>query len=95
MYGLSDAMLLIALGMGYFVLYFALKEQKKLRLIGLFVGAMIMGLAVGHILLNLCPYSPVRCPLMGKYYKNKRCSVSSMQAPMIQPWLPKALPGHK
>ena len=91
---MSDAMLLIALGMGYFVLYFALKEQKKLRLIGIFVGALIMGLAIGYILVNMYPYSPFRYPMMKvKYHKGMK--YRQMPRPKMQPWLPKEVPSSQ
>jgi len=54
--GTFEALLLIALGIGYIVLYFAKREEKSLQLIGYFIGSLIIVLAciytIGNLWLN-------------------------------------------
>ena len=44
-----DMLFLIALGLSYIVLYFANREEKGLRLIGYFIGTLILGLTVAYM----------------------------------------------
>ena len=44
-----DMLFLIALGLSYIVLYFADREEKGLRLIGYFIGTLILGLTVAYM----------------------------------------------
>lgn len=52
--GIFEALLLIALGSGYIVLYLAKREEKGLQFIGYMIGVIIIALSliylVGHIL---------------------------------------------
>lgn len=48
-----DVVLLISLGISYIVLYFAKREEKGLRLIGYFIGTLILGLTVAYMVGDL------------------------------------------
>lgn len=52
MLGVSNAVLLFALGLGFFVCYFAKKADDELKALGRVVGLIIMGLATLFIFLN-------------------------------------------
>lgn len=65
---LSNGVLLLAMGLGFFVCYFAKKADDEIKGLGRIVGLIIMGLATLCILLNLInqPYEysrtrPVKC----------------------------------
>lgn len=47
--GIFDALLLIALGVGYMVIYFAKKEEKRLQFTGYLIGGIIIALAVIYL----------------------------------------------
>ena len=51
--GLSDAILLVALGVGYVVLYLAKREEKSLQLMGYLIGGVIIVMAAVYILGSL------------------------------------------
>jgi hypothetical protein len=50
--GMSDALLLIALGLGYLVFYVANREEKGLKALGFFLGTFIMMLAAVLLVSN-------------------------------------------
>ena len=85
--GINDSLLLIALAMGYLVLYFAHREEKGMQFAGYIIGFTIIILAIGYIALNCWMYSWARCPMKAKFYKP-----TAAYGKMIQPWLPKELP---
>lgn len=66
--GIFEALLLIALGMGYFVLYFAKREEKILQAVGYVAGSLIILLASLYLLGSLYLQSRLGC---GKSYYNK------------------------
>jgi hypothetical protein len=47
-----DVLLLIALGMGYLVIYFAKRDEKLFQVIGYFVGIMMIALATFYVIMN-------------------------------------------
>jgi hypothetical protein len=51
--GLFEAILLIALGIGYVVLYFAKREEKVLQVVGYIVGSAIILLATLYLIGNI------------------------------------------
>ncbi len=53
MIGVFDLLTLIALGMGYIVLYFAKREEKIWRFSGLLAGGMIIGLATFYLVVSI------------------------------------------
>lgn len=53
MFGMRAGFLLIALGMGYAVLYLAKREEKGMRLLGLAIGTMIIASAVSSLFFDL------------------------------------------
>lgn len=59
--GMFEALLLIALGIGYIVLYLAKREEKDLQTIGYIIGTLIMILAIFYLVgslwlqVRLCP----------------------------------------
>ena len=66
--GLSD--LLVALALGYIVLYFANREEKNLRSIGFAIGTVIIALAALFIVAKAYFKMTMKkgpCPIMLKY----------------------------
>ena len=57
--GIFEALLLIALGFGYIVLYFAKREEGPLQFIGYLVGSAIMILATLYLLGSLYLHSRI------------------------------------
>lgn len=53
MAGISEALLLLALGLGYIVCYLANREEKVLRTIGYFIGTFIIVLSGLLIIVNV------------------------------------------
>jgi len=51
--GIVEILLLIALGTGYIVLYFAQREEKLMQLTGYITGGVIIILAAAHLLASL------------------------------------------
>jgi len=51
--GITKAVLLIALGMGYIVCYLANKTEKKLQKLGYFIGAVIIFISISLIIMSL------------------------------------------
>jgi len=49
--GTMEALLLVALGIGYMVLYLANREEKNLKAVGYFIGIFIIAVS-GIIILN-------------------------------------------
>lgn len=48
-----DVLLLIALGIGYIVLYFARREEKTFQVSGYFIGTVIIALVAFYSIANL------------------------------------------
>ena len=90
--GLSDALLLIALGIGYLVVCFAHKEKKALRVSGYIVGFTIILLSAGYTFLNLWAYSSFGCPVTARYHHRGGIISTHMPKPQMHPWLPKKIP---
>ncbi len=53
MVGITNAALLFAMGLGFFVCYFARKADEEIKSLGRVVGLLILGLATLFIFLNL------------------------------------------
>lgn len=53
MCGSSNGVLLLAMGLGFFVCYFAKKADDEIKALGRVIGLIIMGLATLCIFLNL------------------------------------------
>ncbi len=51
--GLTNAALLFAMGLGFFICYFAKKADDEIKSLGRVVGLLILGLATLFIFLNL------------------------------------------
>lgn len=49
----SEAFFLIALGIGYIVLYLANREEKSLRTTGFLIGILIIGISGIHLLYSI------------------------------------------
>jgi multisubunit Na+/H+ antiporter MnhB subunit len=79
--GVFEALLLISLGIGYFVLYFAKREEKLLQFVGYVAGCLIITLATIYLLGNLYLQAKMGCTKM-QYYKGM------MQQPMPMHKLP-------
>lgn len=64
---INDTLLLVALGIGYIVLYFAKREEKGLQLIGYIIGWVVIILASLYILSNFWVEGRMRCLKSGGY----------------------------
>ena len=53
MFGAYAARLLIALGVGYAVLYLSKREEKGMRLLGFAIGTLIIAAAITNLFSNL------------------------------------------
>lgn len=82
-----DSLLLMALGIGYLVLYFAKREDKMMKLAGYFVGAVIILLTTVTILFNYWAQSQMCSRL--RYYEGK------MKQRMMQPSGMPQMPARK
>jgi len=51
--GLFELMVLIALGVGYLVIYFAKREEKELQFVGYIIGGVIIVLAGVQLISNI------------------------------------------
>jgi hypothetical protein len=51
--GIADTLLLIALGVGYAVLYLTKREEKGMRLLGYTIGTLIIASAISYMFLNI------------------------------------------
>ena len=51
--GIFDVLLLIALGVGYIVIYFAKREEKELRFVGIVIGWVIIVLSLCYFVGNI------------------------------------------
>ena len=70
--GLQDLLLLIMLGLGYIVLYFAKREEREWHILGGIIGTVLMFLALVMLIFN----SVNRSKLL---YRNIQCN-KAMQA---------------
>ncbi len=66
--GMLDALMLIALAMGYVVLYLAKREDKALRTIGYIIGIFVIALSVLLLVVGLA-------------FKAKACGKTHLQKP--------------
>jgi hypothetical protein len=82
--GVSDVLLLIALGTGYMVFYLAKREDKGLRLIGFVIGTVIVASAISYMLINIIAQNQL-CEAKTQYYKRM----------MLQPHMMPRLPALK
>ena len=87
---MNDTLYLIALGIGYLVLYFARREEKRMQFIGYIIGAMIIIATTAYMLLNLWLYSQGSCPMKQQFHKG--AMYKYMPRGEMQPWLPKQIP---
>lgn len=69
--GCGNAGLLFAMGLGFFICYFAKKADEEIKSLGRVVGLLILGLSTLFILLNLIGITQVK-PNM----KPMQCSIS-------------------
>lgn len=76
-----DVTLLISLGISYIVLYFANREEKGLRLIGFFIGGLILALTVAYMLGDILWQNKL-CSARAKYYQRMMQSAPQMQPHM-------------
>lgn len=81
----NDALLLVALGIGYFVLYFAKREEKTLQLVGYAIGCIIITLAASYMLLNSLWSDPARFYPARAGYSRPKMEHRMMQPRMMQP----------
>lgn len=86
--GIFDVLLLIALGIGYLVIYFAKREEKELRFFGIVIGGVIIVLSLVYFLGNVWFQAKVFCPKM-HYYKGM------MQQRMMHPRMMPQAPAQK
>ena len=83
--GLADAILLVALGIGYVVLYLAKREEKGLQLTGYLIGGLIIILAAFYIVGNIL--------FRAEYQRNMtRTQRLMMYKGTMQPRMPKTIP---
>jgi hypothetical protein len=83
--GLADAILLVALGIGYVVLYLAKREEKGLQLTGYLIGGLIIILAAFYIVGNIL--------FRAEYQRNMlRTQSLMMHRGTMQPRMPKTIP---
>jgi len=54
----GNAILMVSLGIGYLILYFAKREEKGLQALGYFLGTVIMLYSAIFILLNVIGITP-------------------------------------
>lgn len=76
-----DVLLLISLAVSYIVLCFANKEEKGLRLIGFFIGSLILALTIAYIVGNLLWQNKL-CNAKAKYYQGMMQSAPKTQRQM-------------
>jgi len=57
---LTNAVLLVALGLGYVVCYLAEREEKFLRTLGYFIGTFMVALSMMIIITNILLFSRVQ-----------------------------------
>ncbi len=77
---IADVVLLIALGVGYLVIFFAKKEEKWLRAIGYIIGVIIIISATIYLLGNCWLQSRFCRMHRGRMFKHMM-----QQPPMMQP----------
>lgn len=86
--GAFEALLLIALGIGYIVLYLAKREEKVLRFSGYIIGGIIIALAAVYLLGNILIQAQICYPRL-RYRKGM------MQQRMMQPRMMPQAPAQK
>jgi hypothetical protein len=83
--GIQEALLLIGLGMGYIVLYFAKREEKGLQLLGYAIGTVIIILTLIYLFDNILTKFNTVYPKMGY---NKGMMQQHMMRPQMMPNAP-------
>jgi len=83
---LTDAVLLVALGLGYIVCYLANREEKSLKSFGLAVGAFIITLSaiiiISNVLLTMRVASIMGCNMGKAKMQHKMMQPGRAQVPM-------------
>ena len=64
---IHDALLLIALGIGYLVFYFAKREEKIFRMTGYVIGLVIIFFTTFYMIINLLEQSQIFSPRIQTY----------------------------
>ena len=82
MFGAYAARLLIALGVGYAVLYLAKREEKGMRLLGLAIGTLIIVSVIANLFIALFLQSQLSGE-KARYYNRMM-----MQQPRMAPKMP-------
>ena len=75
--GAMEGQLLIALGIGYIVLYFAKREEKDLQFLGYIIGTVVIVIAAVYLLSGILLQ-------LYKVYPKSHCYGAKMQR-MMQP----------
>lgn len=71
--GLANAGLLFAMGLGFFICYFAKKADDEIKSLGRVVGLLILGLSLLFILLNIINLTQIK-----PYTKSMQCMQRGM-----------------
>jgi len=82
--GMFEALLLIALGFGYIVLYLAKREDKRLQFLGYFLGAVIITLSLTYLVINVLTQAFFLAPKTRYYNRSIIQPSKSMPRPMPQ-----------
>ena len=86
--GIFDVLLLIALGVGYIVIYFAKREEKGLQFVGIVIGGVIIVLSLCYFVGNIWLQAKM-------YYPKMRCYKGMMQQRMMHPRMMPRAPAQK
>jgi ABC-type arginine transport system permease subunit len=89
MAGIAEAMLLIALGLGYIVCYLANREEKALRTIGYFIGTFIIVLSSLLIMVNVFFAAKFRRKAMGMMIPHQKMMMPGQNMPAHMPDQPR------
>ncbi|GEM_PF-3772330 len=71
--GLTNAALLFAMGLGFFICYFAKKGDDEIKSLGRVIGLLILGLSTLFIFLNLIGIAQIK-----PHMKSMQCMQSGM-----------------
>lgn len=89
MAGIPEALLLMALGLGYIVCYLAQREEKALRTVGYFIGTFIIVLSALLIVVNVF-FGPRFSPrTMGMMMPHHRTMMQGKDIPAPMPVQPR------
>lgn len=81
---MHDALLLIALGMGYLVFYFAKREEKVLRMTGYAISLVIILFTTFYMIINFLDQTQIFGPRI-QTYKMQRYPPAMMRQRMMMP----------